>query len=110
MPEGNEDEYFLADMSEEEKDDLIKQPSFRYNTASEMIVALHNSFIILSLELERGDVFGQRAKYMRSVAQRMDIIAALVRSNMGVDEQQLRTDAQFEDIVAGLDLEDPDDE
>lgn len=110
MPERNEDEFFLADMSEEEKDDLIKQLSMRYNTMSEIVVALHNAFTVLSLELTVGDALGYRGKYMRSVAFRMDLLTAMIRQQLGIDMDQLQADAQFEDIVAGLDLEEPEEE
>lgn len=100
-PEG----YFLADMSEEEKDELIQMLSQRYGTAISTVIGLHNALTVMSINLNAADVFGHRGKMMRVVAQQMEIIAAITRQHLGIDDTQLATDAAFEDIVAGLDMD-----
>lgn len=101
----NDDNYNLGEMSEEQKDALIMSLARQYNTMSAVSVSLHNSLETLAAHLLEADTFGSRSAGIRTTATRMRIIASIARAAMGIDEEQIALNAEFEDLISRMDDE-----
>lgn len=105
-PEG----YSLEDMNEEQKDALILNLATEYNQQLMMNAEQHNIMVVLADRLLAYNRVGSRARVIADVAQAMQMIAAITRMRMGVDLVQQQVDSTFEDIVAGLEFQEPHDD
>ena len=101
--------YALSQMSEEQKDEMLIGLISQQEATLGLAIEQHNAFQILAASLSDGDTFGKRGETMRSVAFRMQIVVAIVRKNLGVDDAQIETDSAFDDIVSRLDMDEGDD-
>lgn len=98
----NPDGYFLDDMSEEEKDQLIVELSNAYNEQLALSVGLYNTLIIAANHLDVGDTFGHRGEVMRDTSRVLKMVAALSLHHIDFDIDQSVVDSAFADIVANL--------
>lgn len=112
MPDQNFDPegYNLEDMAEEQKDQLILQLANEYNASLALNVELHNAMTRVAAFMVDNNRFRYRDRVIKDAAVRLSMIAAITRLRLGIDMEQQRTNDTFEDIVAGLDLQEPTDD
>ncbi len=106
----DEEEFNLAEMPEEQKDQLIISLSEAYNELLVTVGGLYNMSVVGAEALLSGDVFGMRGETMRRIARKLQVVAALSLMRMTVDDNgQADVDASFNDIVSRINLGDQDD-
>lgn len=102
MEDFPEEGFDLDEMDSDQKDELIQKLARAHNTQITTSISLYNAMVVFEDRLRAGDKLGVRHANMVDVANRMHIITGLVLQWLDIDEEQLRVDSAFEDIVADL--------
>ena len=99
-------EYNLSEMTEDEKDELIKELAYEVNSTSAARGALHNAIVDFAFDLNENNKFGSRKHTIDSVSARMMIVAQVSLLMQGVDigerKEQAEVDQAFEDLARRL--------
>lgn len=102
-----EGETSFDDLDDDEKREFAERLALAYNSKLSLAADFYNCILFWSAELANGNVLGKRTEVMSSIHNRMEMILAMSLPAFGLDEEQMKTDSQFEDIISQLD--DPDD-
>lgn len=102
MEDFPEEGFNLEEMDSGEKDELIQKLARAYNTQMTTSISLYNAMVVFEARLLAGNKLGIRQATIHDVAARMHMVSGLALQWLDIDEEQLKVDSAFEDIIADM--------